>query len=261
MADHQPDLHVVSLRYSVHHSDDVTYDNPPPVEFETDEARFRLADRELTCEMKVHFSTDEEARRTIEPTLTAWEADVVLHHRRRHLRFEFEDANVEDRAPRPPGELVVSVGGTIRARASLTASLHGIRREYPPPPASYFRLNPDAESILRRYEGYLDGREHLQGMAYWCVTLANVSAGGGVKDVKAAAKKYRISRAVLETIKKLASARGDRLTARKADVVQPLTGAERTWLEEAVKILIWRVGDTRDPAPLPEITMTNLPKL
>jgi hypothetical protein len=39
-----PDLHVVSLRYVLYTSKDVTYTNPPPVEFETGEARFPLAE-------------------------------------------------------------------------------------------------------------------------------------------------------------------------------------------------------------------------
>jgi hypothetical protein len=43
-----PDLHVVSLRYVLYTSKDVTYTNPPPVEFETGEARFPLAEEVLS---------------------------------------------------------------------------------------------------------------------------------------------------------------------------------------------------------------------
>jgi hypothetical protein len=51
------------------------------------------------------------------------------------------------------------------------------------------------------------------------------------------------------------------MNARKADAAQPLRGAEHAWLEAAVKMLIWRLGDTRNAAALPMITMADLPKL
>jgi hypothetical protein len=118
-------------------------------------------------------------------------------------------------------------------------------------------MKPDAESILLRYHGYLDGREPLPSMAYFCLTVVEAKTGG--REIAATA--YRIEKAVLSTMGELASLRGDRLTARKASVVQPLTGQERAWLEAAVKMLIWRLGDTRKRSALPLITMSDLPTL
>jgi len=43
--------------------------------------------------------------------------------------------------------------------------------------------------------------------------------------------------------------------------MKALTGPENAWLEAAVKMLIRRVGDTRDASALPLITLDDLPKL
>jgi hypothetical protein len=99
-----PDLHVVSLHYAIRPSEQVTYVNPQPVEFEREAARFRLADGTLTCEMKVHFSTAQAARDVVEPLLRAWEVDTYLRESRDELRFVFVGADVIDRSPCPPGE-------------------------------------------------------------------------------------------------------------------------------------------------------------
>ena len=69
------DLHVVSLSYSLKHGDDVTYDSPPPVVFETPEAEFLLTDAGLSCRMKIHFATTKEARAVVELVLRAWEVE------------------------------------------------------------------------------------------------------------------------------------------------------------------------------------------
>jgi len=44
---------------------------------------------------------------------------------------------------------------------SVTLSCDVTRVRYPEPPPGTFRLSADAESILLRYEGYLNGREPL----------------------------------------------------------------------------------------------------
>jgi hypothetical protein len=61
--DIMPDFHVVSLQYKLEHSENVTFNNPPPVELETDEGRLRLKDGVLSCELKKHYGTETEARR------------------------------------------------------------------------------------------------------------------------------------------------------------------------------------------------------
>lgn len=265
MNDSGPDLHVVSLRYVLRSTDGVTYISPPPVEFETPEVRFKLAEGKLVCEMKTHFQTAEAARAVVEPILAAWEVTADLRRSPDELRFKFDGAEIIDRSPPPPGAIrghahMFEHADTLSATG--TVSLHMSRPYYPEPPGT-FRLSPDAESLYLRYQGYLAGREPLPGMAYFCLTVLEASAGCKRGRRAFAAKAYRIDKEVLDKMGELTSCRGDRLTARKATAgpVQPLTGPENTWLDAAVTTLILRLGDTRDETVLPLITLSDLPSL
>lgn len=254
-----PDLHVVSLRYALRTSSHCSYVNAPALEFETEEARFRLAVGELTCEMKTHFSTAESARSVVEPILRAWEVDADLRSTRSELRFMFDGADIIDRSPTPPGVVrgtAIAVGVAM-VSATGTVSVHVTRGQYPDPPSN-FRLNPDAQSILDRYYGYLDGHEPLLAMAYFCVTVLEQNAGGRARRSRAAAR-YRIDKKVLDTMGTLTSKHGDHLSARKASASRPLTGSESAWLEAAVKKLIWQLGTAE--AARSWITMSDLPAL
>ena len=258
--DAKPDFHVVSLRYKLLPSDRVTYVSPPPVEFEEEEVRFRLADGKLTCEMKTHFPTVEAARAVVERILRAWEADADLRWNQGELGFKFDRAEVIDGSPLPPGVIRVHVQGAAATFAVGTVSVHVSRNHYPEPPGT-FRLNPDAESLLLRYQGYLGGREPLLSMAYFSYTVLTANAPGNGRR-KRAASKYRIHVDVLRKMGDLTSCRGDRSTARKAAAAgQPLTDPESAWLQAAVKTLIWRLGDTHSATVLPLITLSDLPRL
>ena len=87
---------------------------------------------------------------------------------------------------------------------------------YPRPPGT-FRLSPDAESILLRYHGYLDGREPLLAMAYFCLTVLEASTRATKGKRASAAKKYKTEEKVLRKMGDLTSEKhGDRSSARKA---------------------------------------------
>lgn len=254
-----PDFHVVSLRYRLVTSKHVTFVDPPAITFETAEALFRLDRGTLTCEMKGHFSQAADARLIVEPVLRAWEADADLQWNRGEWRFEFENAEVMDRIPAEPGVNRAYVHVTLGAAALWavgTVSVHVTRGRYPDPPGT-FRLTPDAQSLLTRYEGFRAGREPLLAMCYFCLTVLEANAGGR----RQAATAYNIDEPVLRKIGQLTTKRGDRLSARKATNTVPLTAAESAWLEAAVRMLIWRVGDTRPKEQLPLITMSDLPSL
>jgi hypothetical protein len=249
----------VSLRYRLRPSECVTYLDPPPVEFEADEVWFRLADGNLTCEMKTHFATPAEARAKVEPVLRAWEVDSDLRMKRGELRFDFDTADIIDRSPAPPG--TIRGFGNVTAPSSIISGFGTVqvdRDRYPEAPGM-FRLTPDAESLWLRYERYLDGREPLQSMAYFCLTVLEANAGTRPK----AATAYRIRMAVLRKLGELTSRPGDRLSARKATAgpAPQLSASERLWVEAAVRALIWRLGETREVKALPWVTMSDLPRL
>jgi hypothetical protein len=114
--------------------------------------------------------------------------------------------------------------------------------------------------VIHRHRGYVEGREPLASMAYFCLTLF-LTLGGGDRD--SASKRYRVDVPVLGKLSELTSVRGDRHEARKAQARPslPLSGAERAWVEATVKSLALRLGNTRAASSLPLLTMFDLPPL
>jgi hypothetical protein len=253
------DLHVSELHYRLVDSPNTSYNAPAPIEFETDEAKFRLADGELRVDMKVHTCRQDEARDLVDPILKAWETVADLDDKLGEVRFKFVKPVIIDRSPVEPGSARVHlVGVECRVEAGAIVATQLIKGNYPSPPAS-FRLTPDAESLWIRFRGYLEGREPLLSMAYFCLTVLS-SAKGGIDNVAGA---YKVDKAVLKKIGELSSTRGDGHTARKFErgkSPQPLTGVEKAWLEAAIKALIKRVGDI-SAGTLECITMSDLPAL
>jgi hypothetical protein len=258
-----PDLHVVSLQYALKTTDHCSYANAPALEFETGEARFRLVDGELICEMKTHYPTADAARAGVEPILRAWEVDVDLRSGRGELRFAFEGADIVDRTPKPAGTIhgtAYIVSPPAMVSACGTVSVDVTRDQYPDPPSS-FRLNPDVQSLLDRYYRYLDGGEPLLGMAYFCLTLVEVKTGGKTRRERhqRASAKYRMETTVFEKMGTLTSERGDRQSARKASAAQPLMASESAWVQAALKKLIRQLGTPEVARSW--ITMADLPAI
>jgi hypothetical protein len=256
------DPHVVALRYRVEAEKGVSYHNPPPLERDTEAFRMRLAEGIVTFDMKEHYTSEEAARRQVEPYLRAWEVEVALRSGRREISFIFERAILQDRDRSEAGshrvehaEIVKSATYVVDAtKVSIT------RSQYPDPPEG-FVVSPDVETMWNRYEGYRAGRENLQSMAYFCLTLLQRRAGGR----KEAAERYGISRNVLVKLGELTEV-GDEMTVRKVtdqQVFRSLTGAEVAWIEAVIKALIRREGEwVFDPdAPRPKLTMEDFPKL
>ena len=256
------DPHVAALRYRVVLAETVSFDQPPPVERETEAFRMRLADGVATFEMVEHHASEESARRCVQPYLQAWEIDVALRFGGPEISFEFEGADVIDRSPPPPGAgQVIHAKAAMAAAGALDATVHVTRRHYPEPPQGFVWC-PDVETMWHRYTGYLDGRERLTNMAYACLTVLEASAGGRKK----AAEQYGISDRVLRELGRLTTKIGDKETARKftdLDECRPHTRAEEAWIEAAVRALIRRAGEwaSDSTARLPRLTKSELPKL
>jgi len=255
------DPHVVSLTYNASPSESTSFEKAPPLEGTIEDLRFRLDVGTLRIEPTIHFPSIEDARRLVDPLLRSWEIDIALRFGSPELSFVYDTAEVIDRQPPPPGArhavLNVQLGEVVLVGSAVT--LRVSRGSYPQPPAA-FRLNPDVDTLWRRYQGYKEGREPLPSMAYFCLTLIESLAGG--RDT--AASTFKISKRVLAKIGQLASERGDASTARKYRAIAagaPLTGGEASWLEEAIKVIIRRVGELQAIDALNTIEMDDLPQL
>ncbi len=218
-----------------------------------------LEDERATVVMLAHYPTAKEARAAVDPFLRAWEIEAGLRSRyqRQLFRFEFDRAELIERAPSPGEIMAATLEGTTRLSAALSTAPVTLDAYAPAP--IHFVASPDVETLWYRWEQYRAKREPLQAMAYVCLSILEVIAGGRGK----VAKRYGISRSVLSDLGKLTSEVGDLKTGRKADVLEPrpLTQAESTWIQEVVKAMIRRVGERDfDPhAPLPQLTMAHFP--
>lgn len=95
-------------------------------------------------------------------------------------------------------------------------------------------------------------------MAYFCLTLFELRGRGR----RGAATRYQVERAVLNKIGELSTEAGDARTARKMTAnLRQLCGAERAWLEAAIRALVRRAGEVAAGTKLIPLTMDDLPKL
>ncbi len=271
------DPHVECLRYRL--TVDETYgrfENPPPLEHETDTYRMRLDSGKLTVEMKEHHATVESAKERVENDLRAWELDAALSRDHRWLRFDYDETGTKviDRVPPPsqPGAVVIGVG-EIRLGMMLCEGVAHceppVVKEYPKPP-KMLEASLDVEGLFVRYERavWLD-RTQILSIGYVCLSYLEGTTGlKGRLARDEVAKRYRIELAALNTLGNLVSTRGDLAEARKLDVGAtraPLTPNEIAWVQAAIKSLIRRKAEyDHDPnaaKSLPVITLSDLPTL
>jgi len=207
--------------------------------------------------MKKHYASAEEAKASVAEFLYLWELDAALRIGQNAIKFVYEDAQLIDRIPPPPGTLEIHVATAASVAFMGEVTICVTRSAYPEPPVS-MKLTPNLETLWTRYEGYRSQREPLSAMAYFCLTVLETSAGGRAE----AATQYSIDPKVLGKIGELTANRGDSATARKMQSsLVPYTPAEIGWVEEAIRIIIRRVGETATGAPCPMITLKDLPNL
>lgn len=255
---------VESLAYQIKPAEDIVYDDPPPLDVDKEKWKGHLENGILTCHMKVHYDSVADARKEVESYLRAWEIGAAIAGGRGSIAFVYRDASIIDLAPKGEGDVRVYLTGCATAGTRVTAKVVITRRNYPPPPKA-FGVCPDVETLWGRYEGYLDGKEPLPSMAYFCLTMIEENHGHGKRG--AAARSINVDSEVLNTLGRLTSTKGDDTAARKAPKrgkSQPLSGTERTWIEAVAKTLICRVGECAgcdDSSTLTRVGMQDFPPL
>jgi hypothetical protein len=235
---HMNDPHVQQLRYKAIPAPFINFIEGLPVEVETPDFNARLADGELTLNMRTHFRSEEEARHLADPFVNGWAILSGLRRGCSEIRFEFIGADIIDRSPAPnTGTANIR---TPPSQLAATGISHPIKKAYPKP-SSNFSATPEVEILWARYQAYFEGRESLLSMAYYCLTFVERLAGGGSQR---ASKKYKISNKLFEKIGSLTGEAGDYLTARKAEgPPKPLSQEDLRWLDAAIRLIIRRVGE------------------
>jgi hypothetical protein len=108
---------------------------------------------------------------------------------------------------------------------------------------------------------YLDRKEPICAMSYFCLTVIERKFGGRSQ----ASHALLIDQKILSKLGELSSVKGDKSTARKAvhgkSEFSPLSDSEQRWIETAVKLLIRRIGEYSQSHELQKIEMRDLPPL
>ena len=213
---------VVALIYRIKHDVSVDYGKAGPSGHEEPGFRIRVEDERVRFEFEDLYATEREARDAIEGYIREWEFTAGLRRGPGVFRLEFLDSEIEYR-DLAPGVLVPT---TIRAGTPRMSAptLRRLLPSYPQPPSGV-NLTPDVESMYERYMGYRQGREPLTSMAYFCLTVLENQVGK-----KEAARKYGVSRNVLDKIRRLSSEKGDSQARKAEGIGDPLTAQEsRFW--------------------------------
>lgn len=257
------DPHVKALHYRVVVGKDVDYKNAAPLSETTEDFEFSLDGKTAVFEMKEHYSTADEAKAVVEQCLRAWEILIGLEQDPGALRLVFDHADIIDRSPDTSDRNVLNLQAHLPVHIVVSdrVSLHVSRGQYPSFPKK-FSASPDAETMYLRYKAYRQNRETLTSMAYMCLTILQAGAGGR----KEAARQYNIEYAVLDTLAKLASTKGDIAEARKFPkdgILEPFRHKEKDWIVLIIKALIRRAGEhAHDPrAKLKHLSMRDFPDL
>jgi hypothetical protein len=233
---------VEELYYNLKLSDDISYDNPPDIIEDFGDFKLTLAKGNVVIQMSSDCSNVEQARILVEPHLRAWELDNFLKMGKMELWFEFVDSKIVDRnPPTSDGSINLYVHNIEQLQIIDEITIHVIRKNYPSPPRNIL-YSPDVDSMLKRYEGFLKGKEPLLSMAYFCLSLIQSKANGR----KNAAHKYFLDIKVLNLMGNLTSERGDMKEARKLDktsTLRKLTESEQNWVRETIKIFIRRIAE------------------
>jgi len=253
--------YVKSLEYEFRTSQYISYKNPNTIEFETDDFKGTLKNNAFKIEFKKRYDSIDNARIVAERFLKAWEIKTTLEKGKNEFSYDFRCGKIVEQ---PSGQDVATqLKGTIVAKATVNGVLTVERSIYPAPPTN-FKITPDVISLYNRWIDYIEGREKILSMAYFCLTVIVNSAGVSKNRRKIAALKYKIDINVLNTLGKLSSEYGDLATARKISkkgTLKPLSTQEINWIETCIKMLIKRLAQLNSISTLQKITMENLPTI
>ena len=250
------DPHVEALHYRLKHSEGVDYAKAKPLEHQEPGFSIRIDNGRADIAMKSHYATAQAARDEVEPFLRAWELSAALKSGPGEIQFDYENASIVDRKPTPGAALQAEAAMIVVSGMQANAIVG--RGKYPDPPAGLL-CDATVDLMFDRFCRYRTGRTTLADAAYFCLTVLEMNAGGRA----AAAQRFSVAATVLGTLGRLAGSKGGKEARKGPGAQSDFSAAERTWLEEAIKLLIRRAAEVaHDPVvSRSQITMAELPSL
>jgi len=256
---------VQELTYTIGSGPEISYRNPESQSFSNHLGSFEIVDTLLRIKPTEDFSNEMEARKAIDPYLLAWEIEADITSNIGAIRFSFKESQVIEIEPCHGLEQSIRVNSWESVKVSDGISVQMRHHKYPQPPRE-FRATPEVSHAYRRWKRYREGKEQLQAMAYFVLTLVeSTSMEATTRKLRnATANKLNIDLEVLDKIGALSSEKGDSSTARKVrpnKEFEDLSPTEQEWLEKAVLRIIRQLGQRAAAAPLNRLSMNDLPTL
>ena len=255
------DPHVVALNYRIEHHSSVDYDGASPLDHSEEDFEIHVERNNVRFAMKRHYATKSEAIAAVEGYIRTWEHLATLQDGPNEFTLAFDGAEIEDLDP-APGVLYANPK-PLHIKVSEGVTVHVSKGAYPQPPSTRLEFSADVKLMLDRYVGYRAGREHLTGMANFCLTILVESVQAKKDRRKAAARHYDIDYKVLDEVGRLCSQKGGAEARKAQGVERELNGNERQFLEEAVKAIILRAAEVAgDPnGSRDRIVLSDFPHL
>lgn len=258
-------LKVDELYYELILSDDISFENPPIIEENFEHFSIHLKDGNLIIKMKTEFNDVNQAKKVVEPFLKMWEFTSMVRYNNMDIRFQFIKSKFIDKRPYNinTNSICLETGEYFLVGENLSLSV--IRKNYPYPIRGLI-YSPDVEALCNRYIGYMNGRESLLSMAYFCFTLFTNEFRNEKNKLMKIEEKYKLDKKILSRISKLSSTAGNLNEARKIDVnsdLTPIPQVDKTWLSSAIELLIIRKAevDNNPDKKLKGITCDNLEEI
>jgi hypothetical protein len=256
------DPHVTAVHYNLVFGETVNFQPPSLSEaYSLPGFTAALTGQHLMLEPMVHYASAEDVRQVCEPLVKAWQITIAIKLGVIDVRFEYDKTDIEDRAP-TPGVATIYVPSIPSGEWIGIPTVIQTVNQYPQPADPDFKWTPDVDSLWYRYCGYKRGREPLQAMAYFVLTVFEVRGGGTGNNVRpSAASRFHVDLKILKGIGTLSTERGDSTTARKLEPnTTPvlLTRAEKDWLDLAIRKLIVQVGRGEMNVPTTPLTLADL---
>jgi hypothetical protein len=215
-----------------------------------------LNNNNVTFKMKENYDSVNEAKKIVDKYLEAWKVKITLDYRIPNVQFIFKNCEIEKDDGNKMNQRQIT--------STISAATKKVEPDYPLPPKK-FTVTNDVRSMWERYKNYLQNKEALQSMAYFCLTVLLYRFKTLSKSKHKAAEYYRIHEKVLKKISKLTSIKGSSTDARKktTEKYDQLTDNEKKWLEEAIKTIILRAAAISEipKDKLRKITMNDLPEI
>lgn len=253
------DPHVEVLLYKADTDrDNLKYEDTTPVEIENQIGKFSLEDGLLTVDLADHYPDVRSAQHVVGPYLKAWEIEADISEGYGQIRFDFHRPVIIDRQPTPGTISAVQASGLALVLKGSRATILTTCNKYADPPTD-FVASPDVLVAHLRWSQFREGKEPLQSMSYFILTLIESRSGGR----RQAARDLQIDVDILRKIGELSSKKGDANTARKfnTEEFEKMTDTEKSWLEVAVKKIILRLGEHASGKSLARIRFADLPDM